>query len=213
MQYESTLVAGQTATQHTAGTYFAILDMGASAGLDVQFWTGNTLLEEVRGITQRLKARSSVEFERITLKSANAATVKYVISNGALDIDGANVNATIVGTPTVDTVRGTPGNLMYVSGVSITDAPATSITAPATVAMGAAAAVIIAANANRRGLRFANLGANDVAIGPAGITWATRCIVLAAGDVWVEERAANLAWSGICNAGLASTVGVQEVIA
>lgn len=213
MQYETTLAAGQRNRQEIAGTYFAILDMGASTGLDVQFWDGNELLEEVRGVTQRFKARSAVRFDRITLISANAATIKYVISQGALDIEGANVNATIVGTPTVDTVRGSPGNLMYVSGVSLSDAPATSITAPAAVAMTAAAAQIVAANANRRTVRFKNLGANAVAIGPAGITWATRCVVLEPGDIWVEERAGNLAWSGICNAALTSSIGIQEVIA
>lgn len=213
MQYETTLAAGQRNRQEIAGTYFAILDMGASTGLDVQFWQGNELLEEVRGVTQRFKARAAVAFDRITLLSSNATTVKYVISQGALDIEGANVNATIVGTPTVDTVRGSPGNLMYVSGISIADAPATSATTAAGIACGPVAAVVAAANANRRAMRLRNLGPDPVAIGPAGLTWAQRVIVLDVDDVWIEDRGANLAWSAITDTAKTATVTVQGVLA
>ncbi|RVU46100.1 hypothetical protein [Rubrivivax rivuli] len=77
--------------------------------------------------------------------------------------------------------------------------------------MSSAGQVIAAANAARRTLRICNLGPDPVAIGAAGLTWAQRCIVLLAGDVWVEDRGGNLAWSGICEAGKNASVTWQGV--
>jgi hypothetical protein len=37
--------------------------------------------------------------------------------------------------------------------------------------------------------------------------------VLEAGDLWIEESAANLAWFGITDAGGAASVTVQQVLA
>jgi hypothetical protein len=109
--------------------------------------------------------------------------------------------------------RGTPGNLLHVAGVSLSDAPAVSVTNNAAVACSDVAAVVIAADSDRREIRFLNLGPDPVAIGAAGITWAARTIVLEEGDIWIEDRGANLAWSGITDTGDAADVTVQEVLA
>jgi hypothetical protein len=109
--------------------------------------------------------------------------------------------------------RGTPGNLLHVTGVSLSDAPAVSVTNNAAVACSDVAAVVIAADTDRREIRFLNLGPDPVAIGAAGITWAARTIVLEQGDIWIEDRGANLAWSGITDTGDAADVTVQEVLA
>jgi hypothetical protein len=52
-----------------------------------------------------------------------------------------------------------------------------------------------------------------VAIGPAGLTWAKRVIVLDVGDVWIEDRGANLAWSAICDAAKTASVTWQGITA
>ena len=97
--------------------------------------------------------------------------------------------------------------------MSIADAPAVTLQDNAAVAVAAVAVGLVAANPARRGLRFTNVGADPVALGFTGITWAKRCIVLNAGDTWIEDRAANLAWAAICDAAKAASVTVQEVIA
>ena len=69
----------------------------------------------------------------------------------------------------------------------------------------------VAADANRRALRFANNGTDPVTLGGAGITWPKRVIVLNPGDVWIEDRAGNLAWYGITDAGLSASITVQGI--
>jgi hypothetical protein len=69
------------------------------------------------------------------------------------------------GTPIqVSNDRGSPGNLLYVSGVSVADAPAVANSNGVAVACGPAAVVVAAANANRRALCLLNLGPDPVAI-------------------------------------------------
>ena len=140
-----------------------------------------------------------------------------IVSNANITInqtDGANVNATIIGQPVnVVNDRGAPGTPVYVSGITYSDAPAVTLTDTAAVPVTAAGAALVAANANRRGLRFTNIGVDPVTIGFTGITWAKRCIILNSGDTWVEDRAANLAWAAICDTGKTASVTIQQVIA
>jgi hypothetical protein len=107
--------------------------------------------------------------------------------------------------------RGAPGNPVYVSGITYSDAPATSITNSAAVPVTAANTALLAASATRKAARFANIGADPVAIGGAGLTWAQRCIVLEPGDVHFENDGANLAWSAICDTGQTASITCMEV--
>jgi hypothetical protein len=214
MQFDQTLAAGVEVKQQTAGSYFAMLVMGGTTGLTVQFFAGNELIDEVRNITRIFSGNFERPFDRVVLKSLNAATISFIISNGQVQLQGGDVNATIQGTALVSNDRGAPGTPVYVSGLTYTDAPATSLVDGAAVAMTAAAALIVAANANRKALRITNLDAvNAVALGAVGITWAKRCILLQPGETWIEERAGNLAWYGICNTALTASVTAQEVLA
>lgn len=208
MQFDLTLAAGLNQRQDTAGAYFMILADGGTSW-DVQIMRGGAAIEELRGMKRGTKLRVPGRFDWVNLKPQATATGSFIISDGMAEIDVLGTSTTPI---LVSNDRGSPGTPINVVGVTINDAPATSITAPAAVAMGAAAVQIVAANANRRTVRFTNLGANAVAIGPAGITWAARCIVLNPGDTWVEERAGVLAWFGI-TAAAASSIGIQEVIA
>lgn len=219
MQFTLNLQAGARTRQQTAGRFFLLLSTGAASSIEISLMDGTRELERIRTATRGFKARMPHgAFTHVELISGVAAQCEVVISDGSVDFDwfaGATVNANISGPLPlpVSNDRGTPGNVMHVTGVSLADAPATSINEPAAIAVNDTVDVLVAANANRRALRIANLGPDPVAIGSAGITWAKRVIVLAAGDMWIEDRAANLAWSGITNAATAASVTVQEVLA
>ncbi|HEV6968846.1 hypothetical protein [Roseateles sp.] len=220
MQYTVNLTAGQTWRQQTAGGYFLLMSIAGAASIQVRLVAkGGQELENILSAGRGLKARmpAGQQFEAIEFTAAAPCAVTFIISDGFVDIDvvdGAVVTANIAGLPLpVSNDRGSPGNLLYVSAVTASDAPATAVLNDAPVACGPAIAVLAAANANRRALRFTNFGPDPVALGAPGLTWANRCIVLQVGDSWVEERAANLAWSGITDAAKAASVGVQEVLA
>jgi hypothetical protein len=216
MQFTVNLTAGQRQRQQTAGRFFLILDTGAAATIEVALMRGTQELERIRTAARGFKARTPEGFTHVELRATVNATAEIIISDGMVDFDffaGASVQATIAGPlpVPVSNDRGSPGNLLHVAGVSLADAPATAVTNNAPVACGPVAAVVAAADATRRALRFHNLGPDPVAIGAAGITWANRVIVLEPGDVWIEDRAANLAWSAITDAAKAASVTAQGV--
>lgn len=219
MDMQISLQAGISRRIEVAGRMFLIVDAGVAAALQLRFDIQGGDDEEISQAGKGFKARlpAGVFFRSIEMISTVDTTAKVVISNNDIDYsftDGSTVKIANSGTPIqVSNDRGSPGNLLYVSGVSLSDSPATSLTSGAPVAVVPAGAVLAAANANRRGLRFLNLGPDPVAIGPAGMTWANRTVVLDVGDTWIEDRAANLAWSGITDVGKAASVTVQGVIA
>ena len=156
--------------------------------------------------------------------SAVDCVIEVVVSGANISVnyqDGATINANIVGTVPVSVAlplavvpdRGAPANPVYVSGLTYSDAPASAVTNAAPVAAGPVAVVVMAANAERKAARFLNIGPDPVALGAAGLTWVQRTIVLNAGDVWIEERGANVAWSAITEAAKAASVTVQGVMA
>lgn len=221
MQYNLTLIAGQKQSISYRGRVFVLLDTGVASSVKVRLVIpggGDRNDEEIdeakRGFAIRLV---SGHFDKIEVTSPVNATVKLIVSDNDVDInvfDGATVNANILANPLpVSNDRGTPGNLMHVTAVTVSDSPATSATAAAPAAAVPAGVVVFAAAANRREARFVNLGPDPVAIVPPGGTWAQRVIVLELGDVWVETRGANLAWNAITDAGKAASVGRQEVLA
>lgn len=56
-----------------------------------------------------------------------------------------------------------------------------------------------------------NVGANPVAIGGAGLTFANAAVLGQTGETWNESEAAGAAWSAMCDAGLASTLNIQTI--
>jgi hypothetical protein len=218
MQYNLTLVAGQKSIQQTSGTYFLLMNIGLATGVEVVFYSGGQVLEHVYDGLKGLKAvmTGKQRFDRIEFTSATAATIKFIISDGAVDmglVDGATVN---VGNSTaipVSNDRGSPGNPVYINGTVSGNPAAVTIVDNAAVNATAANGNVVAANANRVSIRVTNTGANPVAIGSSTLTWAKAAVIINPGDTWVEERGANLAWYCICNTGLATTLGVQEITA
>lgn len=226
MQYKINLLAGIPLRQELQGRTFVIVDTGAAPEIDLKIEIAGFASEELRAVRRGFKIRAP-GFTSCLLKSAVDCTVEVVTSYADISInyqDGNSVNANILGMPTVrlDPAqlplavvpdRGAPANPVYVSGITYADAPAVTLQDNAAVAVTSAGAALVAAVAARRGLRITNIGADPVAIGFTGITWAKRCVVLNPGDTWVEDRAANLAWAAICDAAKTASVTVQEVIA
>lgn len=215
-----------------AGKTLVLLDMGAALELDMSIETlGGYAGEELRGVKRGLKFQA----DGITGAKFTASVdcvIEVVVSMANISVnyqENSTVNANILGTVPVSAAatlpvsvalplavvpdRGAPANPVYVSGITYTDAPAVTLQDNAAVAVTDAGAALVAANVARRGLRITNIGADPVAIGAAGITWAKRCIVLEPGDTWTEERAANLAWAATTDNAKLASITIQEVLA
>lgn len=103
-------------------------------------------------------------------------------------------------------------------GVAITAHVAASATNAGTVAVTATETVLTTATPGCTEISFCNRGANPVAIGAPGLTWASRVWELAPGtsttpgDVLTRTIGANLAWAAICNTGNATAVAIEKVL-
>lgn len=224
MQYKINLVANVPLRQELQGKTFVLVSTGAAPTIDLKIEIQGFANEEMRGVKSGFKINAP-GFTSCLLTASVNCTVEVVTSFADISIntnEGSSVQATIVGTPTViigsqpvSVVpdRGAPANPVYVSGLTYSDAPATSLTNAAPVAAGPVGVVIMAANASRKAARFLNLGPDPVAIGGAGLTWGKRTLVLNLGDLWIEEKGANVAWSAITDLSKSAGVTVQEVMA
>lgn len=214
MQYTVNLKAGQWARQATRGAFFLIITPGVAGQLEVRLLDQSTEpVEEVRtaGRGFRVRMQAGGLFQSVEMRAAVDTTAEIIITESLVDFDfltGAQVS--VAGQ--VDLTRGAPGNPLAVTAVTVNDTPATAVNNLAAVAVGAAGAALVVANAARRELRFTNIGPDPVALGAPGLTWAQRAVILYPGDTWVENRAANLAWSAITDAAGAATVGMQQVL-
>lgn len=200
--------------QEFTGKTLVLLDTGLADTIDISIEIGGYAVEELRGVKKGLKVQAP-GFTAARFFAPVDCTLEVVVSEANISVnyqDGSTVNANIIGTVPVSNDRGAPAAPLYVVGVTYTDAPALTMQDNAAVAVTDAGAALVAANPNRRSLRFANIGLDPVAIGATGITWAKRCIVLNAGDTWIEDRAANMAWAADCDTSKTANVTVQEVI-
>jgi hypothetical protein len=198
------------------GIYLAVLDVTGAASFALSVRAGGQVIEELSTARRGLSLEATQRFDAVEFASPVDCAVRLVVSDGRVRIgaiDGATVNVVATSPLPVANDRGTPGNLLHVTGVSLADAPATAATAVGPVACGPTAVQVVAASAARRAVRFVNLGPDPVAIVPVGGTWAQRVQVLQVDDVWVEDRAANLAWAGVTDAGKTASVNAMQVTA
>lgn len=214
-QYTCQVKANTPFLLGVTGTYFSILETGSAAFVGARVLRNATEVESVRTARRGLQARVRERFTAVELRSTIDTVCEVVVSDGEVEVDstdGASVLATIANSPLpVVNDRGAPANPVHVVGLTASDAPATAFAEPNAVAVNASLTTLLSASATRRSVRFHNQGANPVAIGGPGVTWAKRAIVLQPGDTWVDDRAANLAWSAVCDTGQSTTVGVQGV--
>lgn len=217
MQYKIKLAAGVPTRQEFSGITLVLLDLGAALSIDMAVEVTGFAVEEFRAVKEGLKLQGN-RFTAAKFTSTVDTTIEVIVSDSNMSVnytDGATVNAVITGPlplPVQPNRGGDAGTPVYVSGVMYNDVPAASMLNTAAVACTSVEAVLVTANAARKGVRFTNIGTDPAAIGAAGITWAKRCVILNSGDTWVEERAANLAFSAICDAAKTASVTVQEVL-
>lgn len=216
MEKKITLVAGQWGELPGPGRNFVLLNTGAANTVDLEFVRDNWPLGGVTGVERGFSLRVDGRIHLVRIRAAVNCTVSAFLSDEAAFVsfpDSGAVEATIVNPLPLPILmdRGTPGNPVHAVGITYTDAPATAIVDRAAVAVTSAGASILAASASRKRARFYNIGPDPVTLGTTGHTWAKRCIVLAAGDTWVESDAANLAWTAITDAGTTASVTAQEV--
>lgn len=201
MRYSIPLTANVPKQVRFQGKNITIMDTGGASEVNLALNTTSQQEEEDFGAVGRNFSIFSPDhnFTGATFTSAIDTTVDLIVTNFRVEtIDGTTLTATI-----------SAGSLP----LPVEEVQASAAANNAAVAVGAAGAVLLAANAARIEARFSNIGSDPVAIGFAGLTWAKRCVVLNPGDTWVENRAAGLAWAGITDAGLAASVTVQELTA
>lgn len=220
MQYTISLKAGVPVRQGTGASFFLLMDTGAATSLDLTFRVHSQIAEHVTTAKRGLKAalHGGDRFTGIDFLSAVDCIATFIASDGVVDIsqlDGANVNATIANAfpLPVSNDRGSPGLPVYVNGTISGNPTAVALADSAASPFTATISPIVAANANRVSLRLTNTGTSPIAVGSSSLTYATGAVVIQPGDTWVEERAANLSWYGICNTGLTTSLAIQQVTA
>ncbi|KML60893.1 hypothetical protein VL15_07215 [Burkholderia cepacia] len=139
-----------------------------------------------------------------------------VTVTGTVAVSGATLTATNVGINNT-TANPVPVQL-HVSDITVPVLPALALTpatvTPVVVAAGATGAVLLAADATRRAVRFFNpaSSAGPVAIVPAAAdAYANGAIVLNPGDFWNETDAPGAAWYASTPAATGATVNLQTV--
>lgn len=212
------LTAGVTSRQQSPGSYFMILDTGAASSVDLVIRVAQQSAEHLTTAKRGTKAKlqNGATFESIELTSTVNCVVQIVISDGMVDFETTDGATVLIGNPgaiLTSNDRGSPGLPVYVNGTISGNPTALAVVDDAPVAATAAVGALLPVLVNRVSARITNTGANPVAIGSATLTWAKAAVIINPGDTWVEERGANLAWYCICNTGLASTLGVQEITA
>ena len=218
MQTTIYTTAGIWSRLQTQGRLFRILSTGAVASVELQLEIPNQNNEELSAVGRGFKAKlESGHFSAVLVRTATDAAIEIVVSDNDIDFnfaEGASVQATIIGPdplPVQNAQGADAGNPIYTTNVAAADIPAAAAPDNAAVACSAVLAAILAANVDRRAIYFFNAGPDAVTLGAAGHTWAKRCIVLEAGDAWIEDQAANLAWYGITDAGDAASVTTKTV--
>ena len=222
MQTSIPLKAGQITRISAQCRSLLVKSTGLATYIDFQVeFADNVQREEFgaveRGFKFRLVDSAAPGVQTVVMTAPVDCTVVLVHSKQNIDInftDGSNLIATISAAQLplqVSNDKGSVGSPIYVSGVTYNDAPAVTLVDNAAIAVTSAGAALLAANAVRKSARFTNIGTDPVTIGFTGHTWAKRCIVLNAGDTWLEDRAANLAWFAITDVAKTASVTVQEV--
>lgn len=159
----------------------------APAALDIRFMSGGRVQSNAEGVQEGFYCKLD-GFDRIELISQVDQLVKIILSDGSA---GSNRIAGEVSA----TVRGA----------------ATVLNKPMISDIGAAEKVVCTARADRIGLRALNSGITNVALLASGGSYTDAVIVLAPGEMWIEELGPAAAWVAISDAA-GGVLKVQELI-
>jgi hypothetical protein len=201
VQHIVNLTANVWTKQESLGQLLVLLDQGAANTIAVRIYQGPHILEEISSAATGFKARMlQGSFTHFELKADANCQAKIVVTENAIDFDWFEGSRVHIISSLADPV--------YVTQVGV---PAGAIGDAAAVAVTDALTAVIGADATRAEIRFYNQGPDPAALGGAGLTWAKRTIVLDPGETWIEDRAANLAWSAITDAGNSASVTTQAI--
>ena len=233
--YSENITVGSPLKLPIQGSGFNILRSEAGDVLTVEFIKGGTAeTNRIENVGKGLKARTSAGFDGIKISTTVSGVVDFIVLDADDDLElWFNTDEVIIGNENaqaipVKTPAGEPLEVLFagtvepVLGVVTVDNTtaeaipvisnfAATVTNGAAVAASDVEAAIVALDATRRGLRIKNAGANPVAIGGTGITYATAAVILQAGETWNENEAPGAAWFAICDAGLTSTLHIQTL--
>jgi hypothetical protein len=199
-RYSIPIGAGAEVRLPYPGKMVQVVDTGAASSVNLTIeWGDQQNAENIGAVYDSFKIKSDRPFSGLIISTAVGCTVDLIISLQDISLESTRGSA--------------PGLPMYVSGLILGDTPAAAHANGAPIACGAAAVAILAANANRLEYRATNNGADPVAIGAPGITWANRALILAPGDTWIETKGAALAWEAICDAAKTASLNIQELTA
>jgi hypothetical protein len=184
--------------QDMSGGFVLIAETLTGADDVTLTWLANG--REERGVVQHVspgrKYKPGFYFDGFQLVGAADATVVLLIGGEGADADLFDTEGlAYITNPAADPVP-------------VDQARPAALTNVAPVAVTAVATLLLAAVAGRRIAYLRNAGAETVALGAAGLTFAAAAIYLLPGETWVEDRAPGAAWFAICDAGLASTVNI-----
>ncbi len=208
------LLAGVEQQDREGGTAFIVEAVSALGALSVTWLDKDG--QRKGTITNVLAGKRyfpGFEFGGYALVSSVDANVRMIVGYGNADV-GIVTNVTVADATIINSDANPVPVKIHTSdvdSVNVKEVLGTTITDNVAVAVTAAITDVLAALATRRSVRILNQGANDVAIGGAGLTWAKRVIVLGPGDMWIEDCAPGAVIKAICNAALASTIGVQVI--
>lgn len=220
------LQAGKPFTLDVAGRVLLIDSPGVGGSVDVVLLvkgtpgqtmaarkTGFKLIAPFDGVILTSAVDTTVtlflSFEDVNL-GTNGIEVVNTVTNPVNVLFGGTV-APVLGVITNADAQAIPVQQKVGAEFATRQYMAATVTNVAPAPVTAAASVFLAAAAARRGFRVKNVGANAVAIGGAGLTFANAAVLIQPGETWNESEAACAAWSAICDAGLASTLNIQTV--
>lgn len=184
MQTFSQIVSAGTPWRlNVGGGYFRI--MNSVTVVDVRFMKAGRIVADSIGVDAGFYDQPNGGFDAVEIYSADPQLLKVAISEGTGGYDRYN-----------GTVSLNLGNSVVNTGV---------------LAVATVSTMVVAANANRKGLRILNSGATAIYLGGAGVDTVNGCLKLNAGDFWLEGDAPAAAWYAVSDGG-AGTVKVQELL-
>lgn len=188
------LAANETREVALSGEYFELRNAVNAIALVELIDRSGGVLSRLQDLEQSDFVRPG-RFETVRVTNgATAQTVRFFVGSG----DAGS--------------RRFSGEVVVIGGVTMVPQVSSAMLNNAALAVTSAGANIASAAPTRRSIRFTNVGADPVAIGAPGLTWANRCLVLNPGDMWLEDSSPNLAWFGICDATKTASITAQEVL-
>jgi len=220
------LLAGVPFRLDIPGNLLLIDSPGAAGGVDVAVivnGTPSTTMENRKGGFRKVGAFEGVILTVavnstvsifLSMQDVNLGTNQLEISNSAanpVNVLFAGTVAPVVGTITNTDPQAIPMKPQIGAVFDVRAGLAAAVANVAPAAITAAASVVLTASGTRRGFRVKNVGANPVAIGGAGIVYASAVVLIQPGETWSEVDAPGAAWSAICDAALTSTLNIQTM--